>query len=52
MNLPDQQLQEGTAPPRARREKLKMVLNRAHKNYDAMIVGKALLPLEPGSLYF
>lgn len=50
MNLPDQQLQEVTTPPRAGREQLKMVVSRANKHYDAKIVGVPLLPLEPRSL--
>lgn len=48
MNLPrDRQLQKATTPPRASREKLKMVLSRAHKYHGARIVGVPLLPLEP-----
>lgn len=48
----DGQLEESTTFPRARRGKLKMVLSRAHKYYDARIVGMPLLPLEPRSLHF
>ena len=34
------------------REKLKMVLSRAHKYYDGRMVGVPLPPLEPRSLHF